>query len=173
MCSVGWAAISPEPRVYIYRHQFFYREKIEEWAPKVKSFIDSDNPSDIVICHSANQDRGQPHTILEQVSDALEVSIRLGERNRVGGKNLIHEYLRWRDSETPVVSLKYDESVAQWILRNKGLEDYKLYLNSFNPGIKEELPKLRFFNLPDVKMIWDALKMCNYDKATKDGKKKE
>lgn len=174
MCSVGWAAISPEPRVYVYRHQAFFREKIEEWAPKVKLFINQDQPDDVIICHSASQNRGDPHSVLEQVSEALGVTIRLGERDRVGGKNLIHEYLRWTAKFAQALNDgKYDEQVAQWILRNKGLEAYRDYIQSFEiPGV-EVLPKLRFFNTPEVKMIWDALKMCVYAKASKDGKKQE
>jgi hypothetical protein len=63
MCSVGWGAVSPNRRLYVYRHQAFYRKKIEEWAPEVRIFVDQDKPTDIVICHSANQHRGDPHTI--------------------------------------------------------------------------------------------------------------
>lgn len=176
MCSVGWATISPSRRVYVYRHQAFYREKIEEWAPKVKAFIDIDKPNDIVICHSANQHRGDPHTILEQVSSALEVGVRLGERDRVGGKALIHEYLRWREADRiiPIDNNEYDHELAQWILRNKSFDDYNLYVKSFVPVVSESnLPKLQFFNNPDVKLIWDALKMCVYEKSGTDGKKKE
>ena len=175
MCSIGYAAISPEPRVYVYRHQAFFGEKIEEWAPKVKAFVDQDKPSDIIICHSANQHRGDPHTILEQVSSALNATIRLGERDRVGGKILLHEYLRWREAPKVLTGeVKYDEKVAQWILRNKTIDDYNKYVASFNMGQQNEvLPKLRFFNTLDVKMIWDALKMCVYAKTLKGGKKAE
>jgi hypothetical protein len=174
MCSVGWGAISPEPRVYVYRHQPFYREKIEEWAPKIKLFIDSDKPSDVVICHSANQHRGEPHTILEQVTNALGIPVRLGEKDRVAGKILIHEYLRWKTFDAPVELGTLDVELAQWILRNKGVEEYKRYCAAFAPQEAEKnLPKLRFFNTPEVKMIWDALRMCVYEKSDKSGKKKE
>ena len=176
MCSVGWAAISPEPRVYVYRHQAFYREKITEWGPKVKLFVDQDKPNDIVICHSASQNRGDPHSILEQVTEELGVPVRLGERDRVAGKNLIHEYLRWSlSSDTPSLPIEqYDEKLAQWLIRNKGLESYNAYRSGFETAVSSEiLPRLRFINSPEVKMIWDALKMCVYQKSTKDGKKKE
>lgn len=176
MCSVGWATISPARRLYVYRHQAFYREKIEEWAPKVKNFIDLDKPEDIVICASANQHRGDPHTILEQVVTALDrPSIRLGERDRIGGKALIHEYLRWRPKDqVPVDETKFDHELANWILRNKGELDYKFYCLQFQPQeLEANIPRLLFFNDNLVKMIWDALKQCNYAKSAKDGKKKE
>ena len=175
MCSIGWAAISPEPRVYVYRHQAFYGKKITEWANDVKRFVELENPSDIVICHSANQHRGDPHSILEQVTDALEVPIRLGERDRISGKTLIHEFLRWQSrAPIPVEVATYDDNLAQWILRNKGLEAYKNYLAGFEVHHDEKfLPRLRFFNQPDVKMVWDALKLCVYATSTKNGVKKE
>lgn len=175
MCSIGWAAVSPNGRIYVYRHQFFYREKIEEWAPKVKPLIQSDMPNNIIICHSANQHRGDPHTILEQVSAALETGVQLGERDRIGGKLLIHEYLRFTPKGLPPEEVaSYDDKLAQWVLRNKGFEDYQKYLRSFQAELPEgNLPKLQFFSNPDVQVIVDALKQCKYAKSSKDGKKKE
>lgn len=176
MCSVGWAAISPTHRVYIYRHQIFYRQKIETWVPEVKYFVDTDKPEDIIICHSANQHRGDPQNILEQVVMALGVSVRLGPRDRVGGKLLIHEYLRWTKKESlpPSEVAVYDDKLAQWILRNKGLGDYKIYLASFQPEPDESnIPKLQFLDTPEVRVIVDTLKACVYEKPDKSGKKKE
>lgn len=173
MCSIGFAAISPEPRVYVYRHLSFVREKIEEWAPKVKPYVETDMPNDVIICHSANQHRGDPHSILEQVTEALGIPIRLGERDRVAGKNLIHEYLRWRSFLPESQIGQYSDVTAQWILRNKSFRDYQAYLSSFTTHENEVLPKLRFFNTEDVRLVWETLKFCNYEKNSKDGKKKE
>lgn len=176
MCSIGWAAISPSKKIYIYRHQYFYGKKIEEWAPEVAHYVNKDNPVDIVICHSANQHRGDPHTILEQVSEALGQSVRLGERDRVGGKQLLHEYLRWKPK--PVIPLaemeKYDGEIAAWILRNKGLDEYKTYIAHFNPKEEiEDIPRLLLFKNDDVALIGEAIKACVYEKSDRDGKKKE
>lgn len=176
MCSVGYAAISPSKKIYIYRHQMFYGKKIEEWAPEVKYWVEKDNPVDIVICHSANQHRGDPHTILEQVTDSLGVSVRLGERDRIGGKQLLHEYLRWRSKPALPAGeeLTYNDEYARWILRNKGILDYNIYISQFNRSkTEEDIPRLLFFNDEDVKIICDAIKACVYEKSAKDGKKKE
>lgn len=176
MCSIGFAAISPTKRVYIYRHQYFFRKKIEEWAPEVRPNIDADIPNDIIICHSANQHRGDPHTILEQVNEALGIQANLGPKDRVGGKQLIHEYLRWAQKGQLPASEKqpYDDELAKWIWRNKGEEAHQLYLKSFVPEEEEKnIPRLQFFDTPDVKIIWDALKQAKYAKASSDGKKQE
>lgn len=175
MCSVGWGAISPSRKLYVYRHQMFFKLKIEEWAPQVKFFVDIDKPGDIVICHSANQHRGDPHTILEQVSEALEVSVRLGEKNRISGKMLLHEYLRWKPKTVPAGEKRvFDTELGKWIFRNKGLDDYKAYLKSFDPEEDEtEIPRILFFDNPEVKVIGDSIKACVYEKESKEGKKKE
>jgi len=176
MCSVGWGAISPNNKLFVYRHQYWYGKKISEWAPEVKFFIDREQPVDIVICHSANQHRGDPHTILEQVSEALGVSVRLGEKNRLAGKTLLHEYLRWAQKVTLTAEQtgKFDHNVADWILRNKGRKDYEEYLAVYNrQNVVEDIPRIQFFDTPDVKLICDAIKMCVYENDTSDGKKKE
>jgi hypothetical protein len=174
MCSIGWGAIGPDDRLYIYRHQMFRGEKIEEWAPAVKYYVDREKPQDIVICHSANQNRGDPHTIIEQVSDALDQPIRLGERDRVAGKILLHEYLRWKEKPKPPKEiLQYNHEMAQWLLRNKGLGAYKDYLATFDQQDNEVLPRLRFLDNPDVRVIVESIKACVYEKTDRNGKKKE
>lgn len=175
MCSVGHAAISPSRRLYVYRHQKFFSKKIEEWGPEVKYWIEREKHRDAVICHSAGQHRSDPHTIHEQVQEALGIPIRLGERDRIGGKQLLHEYLRWEQKTIPLTERQpYDPDLAAWLLRNKGIIDYKNYLASFDEVAPEKnLPKLQFFDDPDVKLICDAVKACVYEKSTTNGKSKE
>lgn len=176
MCSVGWGAISPNNKLYVYRHQYWYGKKIAEWAPEVKFFIDRENPADVVICHSANQHRGDPHTILEQVSDALGVAVRLGEKNRLAGKTLLHEYLRWKPKVQlgEAIAGKFDPEVAQWILRNKSRQEYEEYLAIYNQVKQDEdIPRIQFFRTDDVKVICESIKMCVYEPDSSDGKKKE
>ncbi len=175
MCSIGFGAISPNKKLYVYRHLMFYGKKIEEWCSSLKPFVDKEQPSDIVICHSAGQNRGDPHTILQQVEEALGTSVRLGERDRIGGKMLLHEYLRWRTKPIPInESGKFNNELASWLLRNKGLESYNDYLKSFNPSNEiEDIPRLQFFDTEDVRVICDAIKACVYEKSGKDGKKQE
>jgi len=172
---VGFAAVSPDERVYVYRTISHTRTKIEDWTTDVKPFIEKEKPQSISICHSANQNRGDPHTILEQVSDALGVSINLGPRDRVGTKSLVHEYLRWRQKDiikTPIE--KYDPEQAAFILRNKGVRVYKQYIESFSdPEPELNLPRLQIFDNENNKLITEALKACIYEKSETSGKKKE
>lgn len=169
MTWIGFGAISPTGRVYLYRELVFKRTKIEDWAPEVKHYIDEENPELIQFCQSAKQDRGQEHTIQEQISRALGRPIALSGNSpgsRISGKMMIHEYLRWKpkpiipESEKPV----YNEEFAQSLFRIKGEEAYKAYLDRFKaPEEETNLPKLQIFK--SCRVVIDAIKACVYDKT--------
>lgn len=176
---IGFYAISPSKRLYLYRELYWQKTKIEEWSSIIKNFIDRENPRVIKFCQSAGQDRGQEHTIQQQIETALGRPIELSHNSpgsRIAGKMLIHEYLRWKPkqliplNETPV----YSEEYAMWLLRNKGLIDYKNYLALFDPPKEEvNIPKLQIFRCeaefheghPNCcPVIIEAIKACSYDK---------
>ena len=71
MTWIGYAAVSPDKRVYIYREQHWIKTKIAEWAPYVKELIELEKPRVIKFCKSAGQDRGQEHTIQQQIEEEL------------------------------------------------------------------------------------------------------
>ena len=179
MTYIGFYAISPTKRLYLYRELYWLKTKISEWAPIVKDFCDKENPRIVKFCKSAGQERGQEHTIQQQISEALGRPIELSSNSpgsRVAGKMLIHEYFRWKEkpvippSEMPV----YDESYAMWIYRNKGEIDYKNYLRMFNPPeLETNIPKMQIFlcgdehheNHPNCcPVMIDSIKACSYDK---------
>lgn len=179
---VAYYAVSPTKRIYLYREQAFIKTKIEAWAPIVKDNIDRENPRVIKLCKSAGQDRGQEHTIQQQVSTALGREVELSNNtagSRVSGKMLVHEYLRWTPkpvippSEMPI----YSEEHAMWLMRNKGVEAYKAYLRMFDPPEEEtNIPKFQIFCCEECvetanpahgdccPIMIDAIKACNYDK---------
>lgn len=168
MTWIGFAAISPNKRIYIYRELHWVKTKIEEWAPYVKEFIDTENPRLVKFCKSAGQDRGQEHTIEQQISDALDRSIELTANSpgsRVAGKQLIHEYMRWKPK--PVIAREakdyYDDNKAMHILRNQGMIAYKSYIESFDePEPETNIPKLQIFK--GCTVLIEAIKACSYDK---------
>jgi len=171
MTWIGYVAVSPMKRIYIYREQHWIKTKIAEWAPFVKQNIDRESPKLIRFCKSAGQDRGQEHTIQQQIEEELGTPIELTENSpgsRVAGKILIHEYLRWKQRFVPEAEIpKYDEEQAMWILRNKGLEYYKSYMNTLNPPEPEiNIPKLQIFE-GCAPILIEAIKACSYDKPKK------
>jgi hypothetical protein len=192
MTYIGWYAVSPTKRLYLYRELYWYKTKIADWAPIVKSFNDSENVKAVKFCRSASQDRGQEHTIQQQLEEALGCSIDLSASSsgsRIAGKMLIHEYLRFKPK--PVVSISempaYSEEHALWLMRNKGMDEYKNYLALFNPPEEEtNIPRLQIFlcDKPNADgsheghpncctTMIDSIKACNYDNKPSSGKAAE
>lgn len=168
MTWIGYAAISPTRRLYIYREQYWVKTKIATWAPYVKLHIDKENPRTVRFCKSAAQERGQEHTIQQQIEEELGVSIELSTNNpgsRVAGKQLIHEYLRWTPKMINEKEIgQYDDEYAMWIMRNRGMKEYQSYIDSFNPQEPEtNLPKLQIF-AGACPILVEAIKACSYDK---------
>lgn len=183
MTWVGFAAISPDRRVYVYRELAWKGVKIEMWAPYVKYYIDKERPRVVRFCKSAGQDRGQEQTIQQQLSVALGVEVDLTNNSagsRISGKALLHEYLRWE--QKPKLDIKsippYDHERALWLLRNRGLIEYKSYLDQYNENQEEEvLPKILFFRCKEdnheghdncCPLVIETIKAVTYDKPKND-----
>lgn len=168
MTWIGFGAISPDRRLYIYRELSWIRTKIEEWAPNVKDYLDTENPRLVKFCKSAGQDRGQEHTIQQQIETALGRPIELtvsAPGSRVAGKQLLHEYMRWKPKpiKASVDIREYSEERAMWLLRNKSEIEYKAYLKMFEGNEPEtNLPKLQIFK--SCPILIEAIKACSYDK---------
>lgn len=166
MTWAGFGAISPDKRLYIYRELSWQKTKIEEWGAQLKEYIDKENPRIIKLCQSAKQDRGQEHTIEQQVTMALGQPVVLSGNSagsRIATKQLLHEYFRWSQKYVPQQDTRmYSDEYANWILRNRGLKEYQSYNNSFNPIEPESnLPKVQIFNT--CQLLNQAIKSCVHD----------
>lgn len=188
MTYIGFYAVSPQRRLYLYRELYWLKTQIEDWAPVIRDYCDRENPKVIKFCESVGQKRGQEHTIQQQIEAALERPIELSNNSpgsRVAGKMLVHEYLRWK--QVPIIPPHamptYSEEYAMWLLRNKGLIDYKAYLAIFDPPEEEtNIPKLQIFCCEEpfheghpncCPIMIDSIRACSYDKKSKDGKPAE
>lgn len=188
MTYIGFYAVSPQKRLYLYREIYWTKTKISEWAPVINDYVNRESPKVIKFCQSAAQSRGFEHTVQSQIEEALGIPIELSVNSagsRVAGKMLLHEYFRWKAK--PIVPLSempsYSEERAMWLLRNKGMDEYKSYLRLFDPPEEEtNIPKFQVF-LCDAEnheghpnccpVMIDSIKACNYDKKSKDGKPAE
>lgn len=167
MTWVGFGAISPDKRLYIYRELWWQKKKIEEWGSELRPLLDRDNPKVIRLCKSAGQNRGNDHTVQAQIETAIGRQVVLSDNqsgSRVAGKMLLHEYLRWKPKATPVRNEKiFDNTYSDWLLRNRSAEEYRSYITSFAPVEQEtNLPKLQIFR--DCSKLIEALRSCVYDK---------
>lgn len=178
-----WAAISPEGRVYIYRTYAEKSKYIPEWTQDLINLTGEEWPyiADIAICHSAAQHRGEPHTIQEQVQEALDKreiqqTVRLGKKDRLGGKMLVHEALRWKPKPKLVKQINgsFNPDYAEWLKRNHGIKAYHEYLDSFvDEPDEKSLPRLQILgSSPEGrpnKEIIDVIPQCRYvEKGEKD-----
>jgi hypothetical protein len=176
MCYVGFFAVSPDKRLYLYKELTWTKTKIAEWASIVKAFMDK-NIRFIKVCKSAGQDRGQEHTIQSEIEKELDHPVELMMSNpgaRVAGKTLFHEYLRWTPKPQPKIgtTAEYSDEYAMYIYRTKGEEDYQNYLKQFDPPTTEDnIPKYQIFCCDQTDHTEctnccpeaiNAIKACNY-----------
>lgn len=145
-----WGAISPEGRLIIYRTHSWVRTPINIWSRDLVNLTAMEKLEDVVICHSAGAQRGEELTIQQQIYYAFDetYAIRLADKDRIGGKNMVHEYLRWKQRPLlPHGTFNYDPTYASWVLRNKGEQAYNEYLMLFVPQEEEtNIPKLLIFS---------------------------
>jgi len=180
-CFIIWAAISPDGRVYIYRTYAVKKVKIREWTRDLAllSAGEIENVRDIRICWSAVQDRGQDQTIFEQCAESLaeagfKCGLTLGDKNRVAGKQLVHEYLRWKPLQT-VKSIvgEFSQELARRIERMQGSEAMREYASFYEPEeVEHNLPKLQIFSRSpegnSTSQLTEAISTCVYDEVKKE-----
>jgi hypothetical protein len=175
---VGFFAVSPNKRLYLYRELTWTKTKIAEWGPIVRQFMEPEKVRFIKVCKSAGQDRGQENTIQTEIEKELGRPVVLtlnSPGSRVSGKMLMHEYLRWkpkpqpRPNERPV----YSEEYAMRLYRLQGQLAYESYLKLFDEPVPEtNIPKYQIFLCREsgdheghpncCPMAVESIKACNY-----------
>lgn len=175
MAYVAWGAISPDLRLYIYREYGVRQKSIAEWASNAARLSQYDGEiKTVVIDPSARKHDVTAQSILEQwIKYSGFKQTELGDNDRIGGKQLIHDFLRWQPKpakKIPVVGYSSDEFSR--IYRNYGPEQAKNYQLMFAPETQEtNIPFLQIFNT--CHFLIEALQSCVYEESGKDGKKPE
>jgi hypothetical protein len=145
---VGWAAISPDSRCFIYREYCRNREDVSVWGANIRraSQYELDSIAVKVVDPSANQKRGVK-SVYEQLMEATGWSDwELGDNDRIGGKLLVHEFLRWKPRPPKYVPpTGFSQDTFQWVLRNKGSDAAQSYYDLFQPEPPETktIPRLQ------------------------------
>ena len=167
-----WGAAYPNKTAIAYRELSRVKTSIETWATEVANICLEEGilPALIVIDPSAWQNRGS-QTIADQFADQWNkivgkpVRIEKAVNDRLGGKMLVHDYLRWKPLPAFVRAVGvFDRDKADWILRNSGLEAYKRYLASFAPQdttVPEIRPRLHVTT--DCPLLIKTIPLCVYD----------
>jgi hypothetical protein len=179
---IYWAALAPTGRVFIYREYAHKEKKVIDY---LTDLINQTTPEERVllskvrICHSANQNRGEPFTIYDQLTKALRKAdfkcpIELGEKNRLNGKLVMHEYLRWQPKErvAKIYGGEFDKEYADKVFRLYGQAAYVEYVKMFEAEREEtNLPKVQIFNT--CEMLIETIPACVYEDSPEEGKKAE
>ena len=166
-----WSAINPLPskefpaKIYSYREYAAKKEKISTWASNLKILSHGEHLNDIVIDPSAFGHRGDEKTIDEQFAESFGLEARRADNDRIGGKLLIQEYLRWKRHPQRLVPVAgYDHDVAMRIRRIEGEEGLRRYESMFlKPEDEGFLPKWQVFNTCSV--LINTIPLCIYDKT--------
>ena len=177
----GWFAASPHGRAYLYREYAPVKTKIADWGSTVGRLSLKDNLVDAVLDPSGWQNLGVSHTVAQQLMDVSGITYRKADNDRLGGKVLLQEYLRWRPKPLKMMPQEtLNPDLAQWIYRNKGSEAYNSYLNAFVPEMPEDnLPKLQVFGsnaIEDYGVCPEFIKcipLCVYNTDTDNAQAKE
>jgi hypothetical protein len=144
---VGWAVATPDRRAILYRELVRSKTNIAVWGAEVARLteLERDAVVSFKLDPSAWKHQGEEQTIADQIIDATGMPWEKADNDRIGGKSLMHEYLRWSPrpaSFTPAEG--YQEEMAFKILRNNGPAAYKDYIELFEPEAPEtNLPKLQ------------------------------
>lgn len=144
-----WGALSPDNRIYIYREYFRSKEYISTWAPNLRKFGQFDgNLKGVVLDPSAWAVRGDPETISLQFAKHSGFDPEKADNDRIGGKLLLHEFLRWGPKAPKYIPQEgFSADRAQEILRRFGVLAMQDYQNMFLPEPPElNTPLLQIFN---------------------------
>ena len=142
----GWFACTPDKRAILYRERVFVKTNIAVWGAEIARVSENeiDSIKSFKLDPSAWGKRGEDRTLAEQIIDATGMPFEKADNDRLGGKLLLHEYLRWGAkpaSYTPTQG--YSEELAFRILRNNGPKAYKEYCDLYREEPEEKnLPKL-------------------------------
>jgi hypothetical protein len=164
-----WAAVLPNGRVVIFREYSCVRTKISEWSHEISRISkEIGEIVDVVMCQSAFKDRGDPKKISEQFEEHSELRARPADNERISGKLLLQDFLRWKPKpvQQNIVGT-YDGEYAARLMRMQGLDAYNEYLDSFKPAKPEEnLPRLLITR--DCPILIKTISLCVYDEKNKE-----
>lgn len=168
----GFYAINPCPNdsrpatIYKYDELVRSKTKISVWAKELKDRIDSreETFTTFVLDPSAWGNRGDEQTIAEQIQNHLGIAPEKADNDRISGKLLIQEYLRWRSRPIIEISQVYSSEKAAEISRKFGPKALDEYNKSFIPEKADGfLPKFQIFeNCTETIRV---LPLCVYDKV--------
>jgi hypothetical protein len=169
-----WGAISPDLKLYLYREYAVKKTALAIYAAEAARLSQFDGLLKYVIIDpSAKKHDVSEESILDQwIRHSGFVQTECGDNDRVGGKQLIHEFLRWKPKGPRKLLEQFDAQRYDDIYRISGeaaAREYLLYFKQDPPELN--LPRLQIFNT--LPRLIESIQACTYKDASKDGKRPE
>lgn len=163
MTWAGFFAIAPNGRVYLMQEYTAKGKPIAEWATELRLLCATiPNVVHAVVDPSAEKHLGEPKTIKQQIEEHLGMWCEKAINDRIGGKLLVHEYLRFNPKKAAPQPGGFNQDTAARILRLYGPERYYEYLGQYEVKTEDPsiLPKLQIFNTCQV--LIETIPKCLY-----------
>ena len=164
---IGWGAVSPDSRLFLYREYCHKHKRIAEWGSDLGRITqpDLDSLKLTVLDPSAWARRGEEKTIVQQATEASGLRFERADNDRLGGKLWLHEMLRWKPKPavyTPKDKEEFSVELFEELRRKNGTVAAVEYYDSFQPAAEEtNLPKLQVFK--SCKRFREVIPTCVYD----------
>jgi hypothetical protein len=169
----GWAAISPNKRVYIYRCYAAKQKTTRTWAADIGRLSQDENIVRNPVDPSAWQNRGYEMTIVQEYEVYSGLFPEKADNDRISGTQLIHEFLRFTPKPARTTPREgYNQDVAMRIMRLQGIEKFEEYVNLFKAEEPEKnLPLLQIFE-PSIhtgtKLLVETIPIAQYSEKHKE-----
>lgn len=177
MCYAGWAAVSPDNRLYIYRERVWKGVDVPFWATEVGQISEYEPIMLFILCGSAWQEHGV-ETIKDQVRKYSRMNPVHSENtpgSRVSSLQTVQDFLRWEQKPRKDPVEEYDHGRAQDIYRRYGDDALKKYMEQFKPYEEEtNIPKLQILSAPGNKdepiapVLVETIPVAVYDEKKKE-----
>lgn len=171
---IGWAAINPFRQIILYREYVCQKKSIKSWGSDIRRLgqWDGNIKEPAYMDPSAWKDEGHEFNIAEQIMAATEMQWVKANNDRLAGKLLIHELLRWEPKPKSFLPQSdYNHDLYLRINRMNGSEAAASYLRMFEEEAPEtHLPRLLIFE--NCTEFIEALQTAVYRDETT-GKKAE
>ena len=144
---LGIAAIAPTLRVYLYYEYCHKGKYIKEWASDFVRDLGKTRLKTFELDPSAWMQRGDEKTIAQQFQEASGIIPQRADNDRVGGKMLFKEMLRWKPRPPKWIPDEgFNLETANRILRIYGQKRVEEYYQMFAPDPPEKnIPRLQIF----------------------------
>jgi len=160
---LGKAAIAPDLRIFLYYEYCEKGKYIKEWATDFARSCQGEELKTFELDPSAWNQRGDEKTIAQQFHEASGIMPHRADNDRIGGKMLFKEMLRWKPRPAKYIPKEgYNLETAARISRIYGPEKLKEYQLMFTPEAPEiNIPRFQIFDT--CHHIIDVIPSCVAD----------